>query len=104
MRRGEALKMRKDLIDIKSIVSGYVAYPAKLFVKRSHGSDVPYVLEKDFSKMDVSEKIKELRNRRQERQDRGSNDIQVENRRMHKYIPPDLSHLQIVFCPVYCLP
>ena len=72
LRRGEALKLRKELIDLKTIVSGYVSYPAKLMVKRTHGKDVPYVCEYDFSNVDVSDKIRELRLKRSQRQNLGS--------------------------------
>ena len=72
LRRGEALKHRKDLIDRKEIISGFVSYPAKLMVKRAHGRDVPYVMEKDFSNEDVSDRLKEFRLKRNQQQVRRS--------------------------------
>ena len=74
LRRGEALKLRKELKADNSIVSGFIAYPARLMVKRSAGRDVPYVLEKDFSSEDVSAKIQELRHKTSRRHDTESNE------------------------------
>ena len=51
-RRSEALKLRKELISDGTIVGGYIAYPAKLFVKSAAG-DVDYTLLKDFSELEV---------------------------------------------------
>ena len=50
-RRDRAMIARKELKDAGSIVAGYVAYPAKLFVKRK--DDEKYVMHDDYSKLDV---------------------------------------------------
>ena len=51
-RRNQALACRKELKAAGSIVSGYVQYPANLMVKYSV-QDQKYVLNKDFSKLEV---------------------------------------------------
>ena len=50
-RRSEALKVRKELLSDRTIVAGYIAYPAKLYVK-SAGDD-NYSFLKDFSDSEV---------------------------------------------------
>ena len=50
-RRNQALMMRKTLKSKGEIVSGYVAFPAKLFVKKA--GNTTYTLHKDFSSMPV---------------------------------------------------
>ena len=52
-RRNQALLARKELMKEKTITSGYVAYPAKLLVKKSK-KDKKYSLHKDFSDMIVT--------------------------------------------------
>ena len=54
-RRNEALKLRKDLKDEGKIVSGYVKYPAKLFVKKTEYGD--YDIYRDFSNDVVPESV-----------------------------------------------
>ena len=49
-RRSLAFKERKRLKDAGEIVSGYVAYPARLMVKTSKVKGTKYVCHKDFSK------------------------------------------------------
>ena len=51
--RNEALKERKSLKDEGKIVSGFVSYPAKLFVK--YNQDQDYKLYKEFSYNDILE-------------------------------------------------
>ena len=48
-RRQLAFKERKLLKDNGTIVSGYIAYPARLFVKTSKRQGSKYTLLKDFS-------------------------------------------------------
>jgi hypothetical protein len=43
-------RKRKRLIDAGEIVSGYVAYPARLMVKTSKVKGTKYICHKDFSK------------------------------------------------------
>ena len=50
MRRNHALLQRKKLIVDKVITNGYVAYPAKLMVKKSK-TDKNFVLYEDYSEM-----------------------------------------------------
>ena len=51
-RRNAAMVLRKDLKAQKKIISGYVAFPAKLMVRTEQGSK--YKVFKDFSAMKVS--------------------------------------------------
>ena len=51
-RRNEAKKLRKLLKEKKEILSGYVAYPAKLMVK--HSKEGKYFLHTDFSNAEVT--------------------------------------------------
>ena len=53
-RRNQAMLYRKKLKDEGNIVRGYVAFPAKLMVKRTHAREDKYFEEKDFSKVEVS--------------------------------------------------
>ena len=50
-RRNQALKVRKDLKSKNLIVKGYVAFPARLMVKKA--GDAKYSLHEDFSKREV---------------------------------------------------
>ena len=52
MRRNQALVLRKKLKEEGTIVSGYVAFPARLMVKKPGGDN--YYEEKDFSKVPVN--------------------------------------------------
>ena len=52
IRRNRAMLMRKRLKDDREIISGYVAYPARLMVKTSNGEK--YIMKKDFSKEEVN--------------------------------------------------
>ena len=56
-RRDHALMTRKKLKVSKQITSGYLKFPAKLYVKKPNCKD--YVLFEDFSKMEVPEVIKD---------------------------------------------
>ena len=51
-RRNQAMILRKQLKEERKISSGYVAYPAKLLVKKF--GDDKYSLHKDFSNTEVS--------------------------------------------------
>ena len=51
-RRNHALLQRKSLIADKTITNGYVAYPAKLMIKKNK-SDTKYVLHEDYSDMTI---------------------------------------------------
>ena len=51
-RRNHALLQRKNLLAEKSITNGYVAYPAKLMIKKNK-SDKSYVLHEDYSELDI---------------------------------------------------
>ena len=51
--RNKALKERKMLKDDGKIISGFVSYPAKLFVK--YNQDQDYKLYKEFSYNDILE-------------------------------------------------
>ena len=51
-RRNQALIARKELKNKKEIVSGYVAFPAKLMVKKTGSTN--YILHKDYSNVPVS--------------------------------------------------
>ena len=53
-RRGLAFKERKKLKDEGTIISGYVAFPARLMVKTSNREGAKYHLHKDFSKEKVA--------------------------------------------------
>ena len=53
-RRSLAMLERKKLKDNNEIVSGYVAFPARLMVKTSNREGSKYKLHKDFSKEKVS--------------------------------------------------
>ena len=53
-RRSLAMLERKKLKDNNEIVSGYVAFPARLMVKTSNRQGSKYKLHKDFSKEKVS--------------------------------------------------
>ena len=53
-RRNHAMAVRRKLMDDKAIFSGYVAFPAKLLVKKSRDKNEKYILYEDFSKMEVS--------------------------------------------------
>ena len=55
-RRNEALKVRKELKASNRIISGYLAYPAKLMVRTEAGAK--YHVYKDFSQMHVTFKTK----------------------------------------------
>ena len=52
IRRSDALALRKELKSSKTIVSGYVRYPAGLMVKYTNDDEI-YTLHKDFSKEKV---------------------------------------------------
>ena len=52
-RRNQALLARKKLMAEKTIVGGYVDYPAKLMVKYGKG-EKKYQLREDFSKMTIT--------------------------------------------------
>ena len=52
MRRNHALLQRKTLIADKSISNGYVAYPAKLMIKKNK-TDTKYVLHEDYSELNI---------------------------------------------------
>ena len=54
MRRNQALKERKRLIDTQAIYNGYVQHPAKLMVKDTRVSGAKYKLWKDYSKEPVN--------------------------------------------------
>ena len=56
-RRRLAMKERKILKDNNDIVSGYVAFPAKLMVKKT--SNGKYQCHKDFSGVSVKLSIKD---------------------------------------------
>ncbi len=60
-RRSVAFKQRRSLMEEKTICAGYVAHPAKLFVKRVV-TDKKYVLFKDFSNILVSLREEDLLN------------------------------------------
>lgn len=51
-RRNHALMERRKLIGDKTISNGFVAYPAKLMVKKNK-TDKKYFLHKDFSEMEI---------------------------------------------------
>ena len=51
-KRSQALKARKELKSINAIDKGYVAYPAKLMVKKT--GEQKYALYKDFSNVPVT--------------------------------------------------
>ena len=53
-RRSLAMLERKTLKDNNEIVSGYVAFPARLMVKTSNRQGSKYKLHRDFSKEKVS--------------------------------------------------
>ena len=53
-RRSLDMLERKKLKDNNEIVSGYVAFPARLMVKTSNRQGSKYKLHKDFSKEKVS--------------------------------------------------
>ena len=56
-RRNQALLKRKELKEMGDIISGYVAYPARLYVKRPGRSRTdPYEEYQDFSKVKVPSK------------------------------------------------
>ena len=46
--------MKKQLKETGKVVSGYVAFPAKLMVKTHHGKDVKYFQHDDYSKMEIN--------------------------------------------------
>ncbi len=48
-RRNMALKLRRELLDEKRIISAYVAFPARLMTKDSSARGAKYTLWKDFS-------------------------------------------------------
>ena len=50
-RRSQALKVRKSLKENRTIIKGYVAFPARLMVMKR--GDTKYSLWKDFSKESV---------------------------------------------------
>ena len=56
-RRNYALKIRRELINSKAILTGYLKYPAKLFVKKV--GDITCSLLEDLSVMEVPETINE---------------------------------------------
>lgn len=56
-RRNQALLRRKELKEAGDIMSGFVAYPARLMIKRPGRSRTdPYELYEDFSKIKVPPK------------------------------------------------
>ena len=56
-RRNAAKKLRRELLDEGKIVSGYVDFPAKLFVKKTRDPKATIVEYKDFSKIPVPERF-----------------------------------------------
>ena len=53
-RRNHALSIRKDLKRNGDIFSGYIAYPAKLMIKKTNSKTEKYSVYDDYSKMEVS--------------------------------------------------
>ena len=54
-RRSQALKLRKQLKSSGEIVSGYIAFPAKLMVKKER--DDRYVCKRDFSNEEIKFRV-----------------------------------------------
>ena len=54
-RRNKAKLLRKRLISTKKIVSGYVAFPAKLMVKNT--KDGKYFVHTDFSNTEITDEV-----------------------------------------------
>ena len=54
-RRNAALKLRRKLIDEKTIVQGYLSFPVKLFVKFSNSENAAWEEFEDFSKFSMAD-------------------------------------------------
>ena len=49
-RRNLALRKRRELLDSNEIHSAYIAFPAKLIIKKDSSADTKWVVFEDFSK------------------------------------------------------